>query len=151
LADIQLGPPPGGPQAPEPQWRVVSGTCAARGECVESPQYPQAYRNNQACTIEAPTFEFEVKDFSTENYFDKLYIDGVALSGTDTIYTNSLYTASKSISWQSDYSVTNKGWQLCRRNSSNSDDNYGMIGGSLVDIAEVSADVDAVWVPFHLR
>jgi hypothetical protein len=92
----------------------VTGNCTTVGYCVQSPNYPKPYGNDQSCTIEIK------KDlrarltgmlFNTEKGADKLTINGEAFSGSDgpkgVIPTGD-------ITWASDSENDANGhWQLC--------------------------------------
>jgi len=102
------------PPAPTPApgtWVVKGSGCEMNGACVQSNNYPQNYGNDEACVIEIGGLPIAVEDFETESGYDKLTADGVAYSGT-SINIDGVHSGS--LSWASDYSVTNKGWRICR-------------------------------------
>jgi len=99
------------PAPPPGTWEVISGTgCTKVGNCIRSNNYPGAYGNNEACTIDANNVPFKVRSFETESGYDFLTVGGVTYSGTSGPAAGSY---SGSISWSSDYSVTASGWELC--------------------------------------
>ncbi|CAK0903976.1 unnamed protein product, partial [Prorocentrum cordatum] len=60
-------------------WAASSGPCTLDGACVQSANYPQAYNNNEACTIEIDAENaapIVVEAFNVEWYFDYIVIDG---------------------------------------------------------------------------
>jgi len=118
-----LAPTPTPTSAPTPSpptppwdymWLSVTGPCSLTGDCVQSPNYPRKYQNNQACAIEVylkNVGAISVERFITESYFDTLTVNGVAYSGRngpDGI------TPTSTVYWNSDYSVRGRGWKLCK-------------------------------------
>merc|ERR1712060_951250 len=98
--------------APPPGTWTVSGTgCTKVGNCIQSNGHPGSYGNNEACTIDANNVAFTVEAFSTESRYDYLTVGGVGYSGTSGPASGAY---SGTISWSSDYSVTNSGWKLCQ-------------------------------------
>ncbi|CAK0822818.1 unnamed protein product [Prorocentrum cordatum] len=116
-------PPPTAAPTPAPtaapgsgsMWGAISGPCVQDGACVQSPNYPQYYSNNQQCTIEinaASAAPIIVEYFNVEWYFDYLLVDGwKTFSGRRRRPHG--FTPSSSILWSSDSSVTRRGWRLC--------------------------------------
>lgn len=92
---------------------TTTGTCSASGDCVSSPNYPSEYGNGESCTI-TPQMSgvLSVTSFSTEASFDHLTIDGSEYDGT-TGPDGVSVSPSTSMSWTSDGSNTDTGWQLC--------------------------------------
>lgn len=95
-------------------WQVTYGPCSIdANHCLRSPNYPSKYANNQVCTIAIDDSLAEpivVKDFQTEAKYDKLIVNGNAYSGKagpDGIVPQG------SISWSSDGSVHQTGFNLC--------------------------------------
>jgi len=99
--------------APPPGTWVVSGSgCEEDGNCVQSKNHPGQYGNNEACTIQlGGSVPVTVEAFRTESRYDFLTMGNQAYSGSSGPSSGS-YTGS--ITWASDYSVTNTGWRLCR-------------------------------------
>eukprot|EP00959_Pyramimonas_sp_CCMP1952_P278822 5829897-Pyramimonas_sp.AAC.1 len=116
-------PPPTAAPTPAPtaapgsgsMWGAISGPCVQDGACVQSPNYPQYYSNNQQCTIEinaASAAPIIVEYFNVEWYFDYLLVDGwKTFSGRRRRPHG--FTPSSSILWSSDSSVTRRGWRRC--------------------------------------
>merc|ERR1719436_742198 len=93
------------PAPPPGTWEITSGTgCTKIGNCIQSKNHPGSYGNNEACTIDANNVAFTVDAFSTESRYDFLTVGGVRYSGTSGPAGGSY---SGTISWSSDYSVTN--------------------------------------------
>ena len=99
-------------------WNVQSGDCVLHNDCLSSPAYPESYGGEQHCaiSIEADwSGHLEVHSFNVEACCDFLRVD-------DTWY----YTSSGlqgtvptgSIEWSSNAIVQDKGWMICRSNSS---------------------------------
>merc|ERR1719379_337723 len=106
-------PSPAPPSAGD-MWKVTEGPCVkdAAG-CIQSPNYPSQYGNNEQCTIvvtESIAVPIVVEKFKTEKRYDKLTVDGVVYDGTDGPHG---VTPKEVITWYSDTSVTDDGWKLC--------------------------------------
>jgi len=104
--------------APPPGSWVLSGTgCVMDGACIHSKNYPQEYGNNEECQVQLyGDIPLAVDgEFATESVYDKLVVSGVEyhgeppsnIDGLDGVHTGT-------ISWNSDFSITAKGWKLCR-------------------------------------
>mmetsp|Transcript_74542 Transcript_74542/g.192329 ORF Transcript_74542/g.192329 Transcript_74542/m.192329 type:complete len:708 (-) Transcript_74542:294-2417(-) len=95
-------------------WQVVAGPCSIDSDrCATSPNYPQPYNNNQACTITVNVALVEplvADSFTTESGYDLLRVNGQAYSGTAGPVG---VVPSAPIYWTSDYSVVRGGWRLC--------------------------------------
>jgi len=111
--DSELNAPTPAPTpAPPPGTWTVSGTgCSMTGNCIQSKNHPSNYGNNEACTINAAEVDVTVEAFSTESRYDFLTMGGVQYSGSSGPASG---TFSGTISWSSDYSVTQSGWKLCK-------------------------------------
>merc|ERR1719413_39335 len=91
---------------------TVSGTgCSMTGNCIQSNNHPSNYGNNEACTINAAEVDVTVEAFSTESRYDFLTMGGQQYSGSSGP-ANGVYSGT--ITWSSDYSVTQSGWKLCK-------------------------------------
>merc|ERR1719232_2435110 len=99
------------PAPPPGTWAVFGSGCEEDGNCIQSKNHPGNYGNNEACTIQAQDVAISVDAFSTESRYDFLTMGGTAYSGTSGPPSQT-YTGT--ISWSSDYSVTNSGWKLCK-------------------------------------
>jgi len=99
------------PAPPPGTWSVTGAGCTMSGNCIQSNSHPGNYGNNEACTIQAQDVAISVDAFSTESRYDFLTMGGTAYSGTSGPPSG---TYSGTISWSSDYSVTNSGWKLCK-------------------------------------
>ena len=109
------GPDPTTTPAPTPapppgSWTVTGSGCTQTGRRIQSRNHPGSYGNNEACAIDANNVAFTVDAFSTESGYDFLTVGGVQYSGSSGPASGSY---SGTISWSSDYSVTNSGWKLC--------------------------------------
>merc|ERR1719330_862595 len=115
----------GGPTTPRPTlpppptpapgtWEVKGSGCQISGACVTSNNYPANYGNNEACVIEVGGIPVAVEHFETESGYDELTVDSVAYSGTPSNINNINGVRNGDMSWASDYSVTKKGWRICR-------------------------------------
>ncbi|CAK0901604.1 unnamed protein product, partial [Prorocentrum cordatum] len=97
----------------EYSWAAIVGDCTLDGDCMQSPNYPQKYDANQACTLHIDlrtAVPIAVESFTTESGYDKLTVNGVVYSGFSG---PSGITPSASISWTSDHSLHQTGWRLC--------------------------------------
>merc|ERR1740116_255684 len=104
--------PPAPTPAPAPgSWSLQGDGCVMDGACVSSKNHPSNYGNNEQCTLTVNAVPLEVEAFSTESRYDFLTVGGSSYSGTSGPPSG---TYSGSITWSSDYSVTNSGWRLCR-------------------------------------
>lgn len=99
------------PAPPPGTWSVTGTGCTMSGNCISSKNHPGNYGNNEACTIQAQAVPISVVAFSTESRYDFLTMGGVGYSGSSGPPSGT-YTGT--ISWSSDYSVTNSGWKLCK-------------------------------------
>lgn len=105
-------PPAPTPAPPPGTWAIDGSGCGMVGNCIQSNNYPSNYGNNEQCTISlygAIPLAFDA--FSTESRYDSLTLGGADYSGTNAPRTAAY---SGTISWSSDYSVTQSGWKLCR-------------------------------------
>lgn len=94
-------------------WMILSGPCSIVDGCIQSPNYPSNYSDNQRCTIlvnDALARPIEVVSFATEYGYDKLFINGRPFSGRKKPLK---VLPHYSISWESDEDTTDKGWKLC--------------------------------------
>jgi len=106
------------PAPPPGSWMVSGKGCTLSGHCVQSNGHPGNYDNDQSCSLEVSAVPLRVDAFDTERGYDILTMsDGVAYSGTKGPPSG---TYSGTISWNSDYSVTRSGWQLCRTDGTGS-------------------------------
>merc|ERR1719330_653454 len=119
LAAISWSKNPTGPTTPQPTpapppgtWVISGNGCEMDGNCVQSSNHPSNYGNNQDCSIQlAGAVSITVDAFSTESRYDYLTVGGTRYSGSSGP-SNGSYSGT--ITWSSDYSVTNTGWRLCR-------------------------------------
>jgi len=113
MPEATPAPPP--TPASTSMWGTISGPCTLEGACVESPNYPARYSNNQMCTIEinaAHAAPIVVEYFNTESYFDYLLVDGWKYFSGRRRRPHG-FTPYESILWTSDFTVTRKGWRMC--------------------------------------
>merc|ERR1719188_2244451 len=110
--DWAVNPPAPTPAPPPGTWEITGSGCAADGNCVSSKNYPSSYGNSEQCTIQlSGSVAIQVEAFSTESGYDFLTMGGSSYSGTSGPPSGT-YTGS--ITWASDYSVTNSGWRICQ-------------------------------------
>lgn len=95
----------------EAEW-VIEGNCTVDGVCVSSPNFPEPYGNKDYCLISLPKPSLlEVTAFETEKGYDKLTVNRQQFSGTSLVGDS--FNAWTNITWRSDESVVERGWQLC--------------------------------------
>lgn len=91
----------------------MEGDCDVQGDCVSSSNYPGLHQNHESCTItllrDAHVSAGSVFDLETS--YDHLHIDEVNVESFSQI-PNTL-DAGEVITWSSDGSIVNDGWQLC--------------------------------------
>merc|ERR1719469_1123748 len=83
-----------------------------------SPGFPDNYPVRQNCVIQLPsapltTGPIQVMSFDTESRYDKLKISGTDYSGS-VGPSNGTVPVGSTILWNSDYSVTKRGWKICQ-------------------------------------
>merc|ERR1719285_1500909 len=91
----------------------MMGNCDVVGDCVSSNNFPSSYGNNEYCSISVMQDSAVSTDahFMLETCCDNLIIDGI-----DVEYRSSVpqrLRAGSYISFSTDYSVTQGGFQLC--------------------------------------
>jgi len=94
-------------------WKVLSGDCAMVDGCIQSPNYPESYGDNQHCIIainDTVAKPISVEAFSTESWYDYLTVNGYYYSSTDGPRG---LIPSGSILWTSDLDTSSSGWKLC--------------------------------------
>jgi len=105
-------PPAPTPAPPPGTWTISGSGCVMNGDCISSKNHPSNYGNGDQCTVSlAGDIALSVQAFSTESGYDVLTMGGRSYSGTSGPASG---TYSGSISWVSDYSVTNSGWKICK-------------------------------------
>lgn len=99
-------------------WAAVTGPCTLiryeRSTCVESPNFPRRYDNDEQCTVEIHTgvaVPIQVSRFQTESYFDVLVVNGEPYSGSRGPHK---VTPTADINWYSDFSEVRQGWRMCQ-------------------------------------
>ena len=113
-AVIACRAPPGTVSA-APTFVVSSGSCttSSNDHCVRSPNFPGNYGNSESCAIEiSGPGTVSTTTFHTESCCDHLTIDGHAYSGT-TAPTGMIVSSGTSITWRTDGSDTDPGFELC--------------------------------------
>lgn len=89
---------------------MVTGPCNISGDCVRSSNYPEQYGHNERCDIEFPQPSvINFTAFSTEASYDTLIVNGHRYSGS----REGTIVAWGNITWRSDDSVQDSGWELC--------------------------------------
>jgi len=117
LCVAEGGAPPTPTPAPTPapppgSWVVEGSGCQVSGDCISSNNHPSNYGNGESCSIRlAGSVSISVQAFNTESGYDFLTVGGTRYSGSNGPSSGS-YTGE--ITWESDYSVTNSGWKLCK-------------------------------------
>jgi len=107
-ANSHSGPPP--PPTPAPAMSARGPCVLDAAGCVSSPNFPSNYGSNERCTI-GPNFgTITVESFDTENNWDKLFVDGTTYMGSNG---PAGVNAVGDITWNSDGSVSKKGWKIC--------------------------------------
>ncbi|KAK3236856.1 hypothetical protein CYMTET_53029 [Cymbomonas tetramitiformis] len=107
--------PPLPPPPPPPLFRMTSGRCttAAAGRCIQSPDYPTNYGNNENCNIAMLSAgTLQVTAFNTESGFDFFYVGSARYDGTSGP-NNVAVTAGTTLRFTTDGSVTRSGWYIC--------------------------------------
>jgi len=91
----------------------VSGDCDVMRNCVSSKNYPSTHGNHEQCTITilADAAVRVGTIFEVEMCCDNLYIQGQDIHSRESV--PGFLAAGETIRWNSDYSVTSRGWQLC--------------------------------------
>ncbi len=107
------------------EFAVASGPCTVAGGCFRSPNYPNTYGNSQTCTINVlQNLTLAVVDFSTESQYDELNVNGIDYSGgIDSggidysgffnVLDGVTVRAGTVITWVSDGSVVDNGFEIC--------------------------------------
>lgn len=119
------------PLNPRSVFSVTKGHCHVdHNGCATSPNYPQPYDNNSACTIsvaENNTYRIRVEDFLVESHIDSVVINGKNFSG---IYGPEGVIPTGDIQWYADSDTEKMGWKLCISSQSTSEElsDSGTIG-----------------------
>jgi len=96
---------------------MVDGDCVLEGDnCVKSRNFPEKYPDKEKCVIKAKgafKIKIEQNEFSTEKQYDWLKLGSTKYSG-DGGPNGQDTTAGQEITWSADYSVTKKGWRMCK-------------------------------------
>ena len=91
---------------------ATTGGCTAIATCVSSPGYPSNYGNYDRCTITPrDSGVLIVTSFASEAGFDYITIDGVRYDGAGPQGVE--VSPSTIISWSSDATITEGGWEIC--------------------------------------
>ena len=95
------------------EFQVLSGQCTLSdgGRCVRSPNYPNAYNNEDCCAILSPAGYLVASSFSVESGFDHLYVANVAYTGWSLPIIE--IGEGGNIAWSTDPSVARDGWEIC--------------------------------------
>jgi len=100
------------PAPPPGSWVVTGSGCEEDGECVQSLGHPSNYGNNNECGVTLyGDISISVESFTTEANYDILTIGGSSYSGTAGP-SSGVYSGV--ITWTSDFSITQRGWRLCK-------------------------------------
>jgi len=106
----------------EVYWNV-DGPCsfvAGQPHCVTSPNWPNNYNNNEACTMSVPNqgqMYLRTESFGTEQTHDRLTINGNSYSGSGSNLVGHVIPFSGAITWRSDHLNTFPGWKICAYSS----------------------------------
>jgi hypothetical protein len=100
------------------QLSLVSGSCtlASGGLCARSHNYPGRYNNNERCTITVSgAATLTATAFHTESGYDyvKVLPSSTRHSGSSFPPNGIAVTSSSSITWYTDDSNVQSGWELC--------------------------------------
>ena len=95
------------------EFQVRSGQCTLSdgGRCVRSPNYPNAYNNEDCCTIFSPAGYLVATSFSVESGWDQLYVANAAYTGWSLPIIE--IGEGGNIAWSTDHSVVSDGWEIC--------------------------------------
>ena len=92
----------------------ISGDAEVDGLCFTSDNYPSNYGNNDYATISVLfTGTLNVSYFYTESSYDSLTISSTDYNGKVKAGTTWSVTSGDTIIWDSDYSVTQPGFEIC--------------------------------------
>ena len=116
-----MAPPP-----PVPTFKVVSGSCTVKDQCVYSdnfgPAVPgrpgQKYSNFQDCVIKQTVpFTLNVRSFDVEDHgscsYDFLKVNGAAYCGSIPGPHGVTPAAGSELVWHTDWGVTLAGFKIC--------------------------------------
>jgi len=107
-------PPPRPANYNGSMWAVMEGSCQMDEQhCITSPNYPENYSNYDSCKIAvnvSAAVPLDVKDWATEAWYDKLNIGCEVYTGAQSPQG---VTPNGDIAWDSDASVTERGWKIC--------------------------------------
>ena len=128
---------------------VVDGDCGTFGACAESPNFPQAYGNGQTCTLSLPQpTVVKVMHFSTEGVFDQLQVNGHMYSGQSNSIVGESFVVWSNITWASDASMVDQGWQLCLEPPPYCSDGLGLLPVSVSECplpSDVLPSCEVAW------
>jgi hypothetical protein len=102
-------------------FKVVSGDCTVRNQCVYSNFGVTQYANNQDCIIkQLSPFPLQARQFDVEYHYscswDSLLVNGQKYCGTagpNGVTPTAGADGSAELIWRSDYIVTGGGFQIC--------------------------------------
>jgi subtilisin family serine protease len=110
-------PTPAPPSGPSNAAWMVDGDCVLEGDnCVKSRNFPEKYPDKEKCVIKAKgafKIKIEPSEFSTERQYDWLKLGSTKYSGASGPDGQDT-TAGQEITWSADYSVTKRGWRMCK-------------------------------------
>ena len=98
-----------------PLFSITSGNCSTTnsGRCIQSPNFPQNYGNNQACEISVrENIVLHVSAFNTESRFDTLTINDEEYSGASGPAYR-MVESGQNIKWKSDATGIDSGFVIC--------------------------------------
>ena len=112
--------PPTWPAAPLPTFSISTGSCTASttGACFRSPNYPNNYGGDEACTITVSGYgSARATAFATEANYDYVTIHGQTFFGTRSNLGPSgsgiPVATGDTISWKTDSSNMQSGFEIC--------------------------------------
>jgi len=87
--------------------------CDFTEDCVSSKNYPQDHGNDEKCTVNIlrDTYLTSGEIFEVETGYDFLKVNSIDITSAAQIPDQ--LKGGDSISWESDYSLSYKGWQIC--------------------------------------
>jgi hypothetical protein len=164
--DAPPAPPPPPTPSPPPAsgassnyWEITSGSSycqmSRNGKCVTDGS--GSYGNDEMCTFVARSaFLIAMSQYDVEDRHDYLQVDGTAYyGGSYTRGPDGLYiTSGTTVTWVTDRSVTNGGFEICSADAGvsfqNSDDGGSRGGGFNFPYYAIGPAVFAVLIPLSI-
>jgi len=111
-------------------FRMVGDCDTQNDNCVSSGNFPAVHGNNEECivTVSKDSTVTPSSVWELENDYDHILINGVDVERRNSV--PSTLSQDDVIRWESDGSVTNRGWQLCFTDTGGADSHYVSFGRS---------------------